>query len=229
MVDENNSNILPLIPLRDIVVFPNMVAPLFVGRDKSVKALETAMNSNKEVILVTQRDSAHDDPEYKDVYEIGTLGKILQLLRLPDGTVKVLIEGGKRVAIKEFYGDELYLQASYELITENNKIDSLEEKALLRTASEQFEEYTKLNKKITADVVNTISDIKEISKMSDTIASHLNISLSEKQELLEQLTVSIRIEKVLEFIENDLSVIKVEKKIRSRVKRSMEKTQKNII
>ena len=226
MVDENNSNILPLIPLRDIVVFPNMVAPLFVGRDKSVKALETAMNSNKEVILVTQRDSAHDDPEYKDVYEIGTLGKILQLLRLPDGTVKVLIEGGKRVAIKEFYGDELYLQASYELITENNKIDSLEEKALLRTASEQFEEYTKLNKKITADVVNTISDIKEISKMSDTIASHLNISLSEKQELLEQLNVSIRIEKVLEFIENDLSVIKVEKKIRSRVKRSMEKTQK---
>ena len=126
MVDENNSNILPLIPLRDIVVFPSMVAPLFVGRDKSVKALETAMNSNKEVILVTQRDPAHDDPEYKDVYEIGTLGKILQLLRLPDGTVKVLIEGGKRVAIKDFFGKENYLQANYELITEINKIDSLE-------------------------------------------------------------------------------------------------------
>ncbi|MFP6779020.1 MAG: endopeptidase La [Alphaproteobacteria bacterium] len=226
MSEENNSNILPLIPLRDIVVFPSMIAPLFVGRDKSVKALENAMNVNKKVILVTQRDSILDDPEYKDVYDVGTLGKILQLLRLPDGTVKVLIEGGKRVKVKNFFGNEAYLQGSFEVITENIKIDSLEEKALLRTASEKFEEYTKLNKKITTDIVNTISEIKEISKMADSIASNLNISLSEKQDLLEQLTASIRMEKVLEFIENDLSVIKVEKKIRSRVKRSMEKTQK---
>ena len=226
MSEENNSNILPLIPLRDIVVFPGMIAPLFVGRDKSVKALENAMNVNKKVILVTQRDSILDNPEYKDVYDVGTLGKILQLLRLPDGTVKVLIEGGKRVKVKNFFGNEAYLQGSFEVITENIKIDSLEEKALLRTASEKFEEYTKLNKKITTDVVNTISEIKEISKMADSISSHLNISLSEKQDLLEQLTASIRLEKVLEFIENDLSVIKVEKKIRSRVKRSMEKTQK---
>jgi ATP-dependent Lon protease len=226
MVEENNSYILPLIPLRDIVVFPGMVAPLFVGRDKSVKALENAMNSNKEVILVTQRDSSLDNPEYKDIYEMGALGKILQLLRLPDGTVKVLIEGGKRVSIKEFLNNKEYLEANYELIQDNNEIDNIEEKALLRTASEQFEAYTKLNKKISADVVTSIAEINNIAKMSDIIAPHLNISLSEKQELLEQLVASIRMEKVLEYIENDLSVIKVEKKIRTRVKRSMEKTQK---
>ena len=226
MIKENSSKILPLIPLRDIVVFPNMVAPLFVGRDKSVKALEDAMNNDKEIILVTQRDSAIDDPEYKDIYEVGTLGKILQLLRLPDGTVKVLIEGGNRVHIKNFLFNERFLEANYISIIENKEIDVIEEKALLRTASEQFEAYTKLNKKITSDVVTSIAEINNISKMSDVIASHLNISLSEKQDLLEQLTASIRMEKVLEFIENDLSVIKVEKKIRTRVKRSMEKTQK---
>ena len=226
MIDENSSKILPLIPLRDIVVFPNMVAPLFVGRDKSVKALEDAMNNEKEIILVTQRDSVIDDPEYKDIYEVGTLGKILQLLRLPDGTVKVLIEGGKRVHIKDFLFNEKFLEANYSTVIENKEIDGVEEKALLRTASEQFEAYTKLNKKITSDVVTSIAEINNISKMSDVIASHLNISLSDKQNLLEQLTASIRMEKVLEFIENDLSVIKVEKKIRSRVKRSMEKTQK---
>jgi len=226
MIEENSSKILPLIPLRDIVVFPNMVAPLFVGRDKSVKALEDAMNNDKEIILVTQRDSVIDDPEYKDIYEVGTLGKILQLLRLPDGTVKVLIEGGKRVHIKDFLFNEKFLEANYITIIENKEIDGIEEKALLRTASEQFEAYTKLNKKITSDVVTSIAEINNISKMSDVIASHLNISLSEKQDLLEQLTASIRMEKVLEFIENDLSVIKVEKKIRTRVKRSMEKTQK---
>tara|TARA_B100000700_G_scaffold328180_1_gene445131 strand:+ start:15 stop:2423 length:2409 start_codon:yes stop_codon:yes gene_type:complete len=226
MVEETNPNILPLIPLRDIVVFPGMVAPLFVGRDKSVKALENAMNTNKEVVLVTQRDSVIDDPEFKDIYSIGSLGKILQLLRLPDGTVKVLIEGGRRVNIKSFLKHEEYLIADFTIVKEDNDIDSIEEKALLRTASEQFEAYTKLNKKITSDVVTTISEIKNISNMSDVIASHLNISLSEKQDLLEQMTASIRIEKVLEYIENDLSVIKVEKKIRTRVKRSMEKTQK---
>ena len=226
MIEENSSKILPLIPLRDIVVFPNMVAPLFVGRDKSVKALEDAMNNDKEIILVTQRDSAIDDPEYKDIYEVGTLGKILQLLRLPDGTVKVLIEGGNRVHIKDFLFNEKFLEANYITIIENKEIDAIEEKALLRTASEQFEAYTKLNKKITSDVVTSTAEINNISKMSDVIASHLNISLSEKQDLLEQLTASIRMEKVLEFIENDLSVIKVEKKIRTRVKRSMEKTQK---
>jgi len=226
MDNKYNSRTLPLIPLRDIVVFPNMVAPLFVGRDKSVKALETAMNSDKQVLLVTQKDSALDDPQYEDLYDIGSLGKVLQLLRLPDGTVKVLIEGGKRVSIQDYNIIDDYIQSNYIILVEDENIDPIEEKALLRTALEQFEAYTKLNKKISSDVVGSLSGINNISKMADIISPHLNITLNDKQILLEQLTSSLRIEKVLEYIENDLSVIKVEKKIRTRVKRSMEKTQK---
>jgi len=203
-----------------------MIAPLFVGREKSVKALETAMNENKKIILVTQKNSSLDDPEYKDLYNVGTLGKILQLLRLPDGTVKVLIEGEQRVSIKDFKINDEYIQANYTAILDKVKIDPIEEKALLRTAVEQFEAYTKLNKKISTDTLNALADITNISKMADIISSHLNITLFEKQTLLEQLSSVIRIEKVMEFIENDLSVIKVEKKIRTRVKSSMEKTQK---
>ena len=226
MDSQNNTNTLPLIPLRDIVVFPNMVAPLFVGRDKSVKALETAMSTNKEIILVTQKNSSLDDPQAEDIYDVGTLGKILQLLRLPDGTVKVLIEGGQRVAINNFKTNDQFIEANYTILLDAEVIDHIEEKALLRTALNQFDAYIKLNKKISADVLSALADLKNISKMSDMISSHLNITLHEKQTLLEELSPSERIEKVLEFIENDLSVIKVEKKIRTRVKRSMEKTQK---
>ena len=217
MDNQNNNSVLPLIPLRDIVVFPNMVAPLFVGRDKSVKALENAMNKDKNIILVTQKTSSIDEPQSDDIYEIGTLGKILQLLRLPDGTVKVLIEGGQRVSIKNFKINDEYIEASYKVLSDEEEIDSIEEKALIRTSIEQFEAYIKLNKKISSDVLSTLNEIKNVSKMSDTISSHLNITLPEKQSLLEQLSPSQRIEKVLEFIENDLSVIKVEKKIRTRV------------
>ena len=226
MDNQDDMNLLPLIPLRDIVVFPSMIAPLFVGREKSVKALETAMNENKKIILVTQKNSSLDDPESKDLYNVGTLGKILQLLRLPDGTVKVLIEGEQRVSIKNFKIKDEYIQANYTVILDKVVIDPIEEKALLRTALEQFEAYIKLNKKISTDALNTLIDINNISKMSDIISAHLNITLFEKQTLLEQLSSAIRIEKVLGFIENDLSVIKAEKKIRTRVKHSMEKTQK---
>ncbi len=226
MDNQDDMNLLPLIPLRDIVVFPSMIAPLFVGREKSVKALETAMNENKKIILVTQKNSSLDDPESKDLYNVGTLGKILQLLRLPDSTVKVLIEGEQRVSIKNFKIKDEYIQANYTAILDKVVIDPIEEKALLRTAVEQFEAYTKLNKKIPTDALNTLIDINNISKMSDIISAHLNITLFEKQTLLEQLSSAIRIEKVLGFIENDLSVIKAEKKIRTRVKHSMEKTQK---
>ena len=226
MDNQDDMNLLPLIPLRDIVVFPSMIAPLFVGREKSVKALETAMNENKKIILVTQKNSSLDDPESKDLYNVGTLGKILQLLRLPDGTVKVLIEGEQRVSIKNFKIKDEYIQANYTAILDKVVIDPIEEKALLRTAVEQFEAYIKLNKKISTDALNTLIDINNISKMSDIISAHLNITLFEKQTLLEQLSSAIRIEKVLGFIENDLSVIKAEKKIRTRVKHSMEKTQK---
>ncbi len=226
MDNQDDMNLLPLIPLRDIVVFPSMIAPLFVGREKSVKALETAMNENKKIILVTQKNSSLDEPESKDLYNVGTLGKILQLLRLPDSTVKVLIEGEQRVSIKNFKIKDEYIQANYTAILDKVVIDPIEEKALLRTAVEQFEAYTKLNKKISTDTLNTLIDINNISKMSDIISAHLNITLFEKQTLLEQLSSAIRIEKVLGFIENDLSVIKAEKKIRTRVKHSMEKTQK---
>jgi len=183
MDNQNNNSVLPLIPLRDIVVFPNMVAPLFVGRDKSVKALETAMNKDKNIILVTQKTSSIDEPQSDDIYEIGTLGKILQLLRLPDGTVKVLIEGGQRVSIKNFKINDEYIEASYKVLSDEEEIDSIEEKALIRTSIEQFEAYIKLNKKISSDVLSTLNDIKNVSKMSDTISSHLNITLPEKQSL----------------------------------------------
>ncbi len=222
----DNKNALPLIPLRDIVVFPGMVAPLFVGRDKSVKALEAAMSSDKSVLLVTQLEADFDDPTFDDINKLGTKGKILQLLRMPDGTVKVLIEGGERVTINSFELQDGYIKTHYKLVEENNRINEIEEKALLKTAIEQFESYAKINKKIATEVVNSLSEIDNVSKMADTIATHLNIDLSDKQKLLELLEAKIRLEKVLEYIENDLSVIKVEKKIRSRVKQSMEKTQK---
>ena len=200
MIEENSSKILPLIPLRDIVVFPNMVAPLFVGRNKSVKALEDAMNNDKEIILVTQRDSAIDDPKYKDIYEVGTLGKILQLLRLPDGTVKVLIEGGKRVHIKDFLFNEKFLEANYVTIIENKEIDVIEEKALLRTASEQFEAYTKLNKKITSDVVTSIAEslwVTKIISLSLFIASSraltdLSLPTNKGATILGNTTISLK-------------------------------------
>ena len=225
-MDNEFNKELPLIPLRDIVVFPGMVAPLFVGRKKSVKALEESMSSDKSVLLVTQLEADSDDPSFDDINKIGTKGKILQLLRLPDGTVKVLIEGGERISLTSFKVEDDYIKSYYKKLEEDQNINEIEEKALLRTAVEQFESYAKINKKISAEVVNSLSDIKNVSQMADTIATHLNINLDDKQKLLELVVSKLRLEKVLEYIENDLSVIKVEKKIRSRVKQSMEKTQK---
>ncbi len=226
MDNESVSMPLPLIPLRDIVVFPGMVAPLFVGREKSVKALETSMTNDKQILLVTQLEVDSDDPGLDDLNKIGTRGKILQLLRLPDGTVKVLIEGGERISIKDFNANKGYILSSYEVLKEDKIVESIEKKALLKTAKEQFESFAKVNKKISSEVINSISAIDNISQMADIIASHLNIDLGDKQKLLELNSAKIRLEKVLEYIENDLSVLKVEKKIRSRVKQSMEKTQK---
>jgi len=226
MDNESIGTPLPLIPLRDIVVFPGMVAPLFVGREKSVKALEISMANNKKVLLVTQLEIDSDDPGFDDLNKIGTRGKILQLLRLPDGTVKVLIEGGERISIKDFNTVEGYILSSYEILKEDKIVESIEKKALLKTAKEQFEAFTKVNKKISSEVINSVLEIDNISQMADTIATHLNIDLVDKQKLLELDSAKLRLEKVLEYIENDLSVLKVEKKIRSRVKQSMEKTQK---
>ncbi len=225
-MDNESNKVLPLIPLRDIVVFPGMVAPLFVGREKSVKALEESMSSDKSILLVTQLEADSDDPSFDDINKIGTKGKVLQLLRLPDGTVKVLIEGGERISLTSFNVEGGYIKSHYKKLEEDQNVDEIEEKALLRTAAEQFESYSKINKKISSDIVNSIHDIKNISQMADNIATHLNINLNDKQKLLELIVSKLRLEKVLEYIENDLSVIKVEKKIRGRVKQSMEKTQK---
>ena len=216
MDNESVSMPLPLIPLRDIVVFPGMVAPLFVGREKSVKALETSMTNDKQILLVTQLEVDSDDPGLDDLNKIGTRGKILQLLRLPDGTVKVLIEGGERISIKDFNANKGYILSSYEVLKEDKIVESIEKKALLKTAKEQFESFAKVNKKISSEVINSISAIDNISQMADIIASHLNIDLGDKQKLLELNSAKIRLEKVLEYIENDLSVLNSEQILNQR-------------
>merc|ERR1712093_468096 len=219
---------LPLLPLRDIVVFPDMIVPLFVGREKSVKAIEEAMKSDAEenqVLLVTQKDALIDNPKESDLYSVGILGNILQMLKLPDGTVKVLVEGKSRIKISKFATTEHYLKASYTKFPEKVKKDD-ECKALTRAISEQFEGYIKVNKKISKDVLSSVVQSDDPSKVSNTVAAHLNIKISDKQELLEIENLDIRLEKILELLESELDVLKVEKKIRSRVKRQMEKTQR---
>ncbi|PPR30797.1 MAG: Lon protease [Alphaproteobacteria bacterium MarineAlpha9_Bin2] len=218
--------VLPLIPLRDIVVYPSMVAPLFVGRNKSVSALELAMNGNKRVVLLTQKKPEDDDPEFKDLYNIGTVGTILQLLKLPDGTVKALVEGIKRVKVDKIIEEAGHYKAFAEELPDSDKDDKIELTALLRSVSEQFNTYVKLNKKISTDIISSINEIEEASKLADTISSHLNIKVADKQKLLEEVSVATRLEKILGIIESELDVMKVEKKIRSRVKNQMEKTQK---
>ena len=219
---------LPLLPLRDIVVFPDMIVPLFVGREKSVKAIEEVMKhdaSDKQVLLVTQKEAITDNPQEKDLYNIGILGNILQMLKLPDGTVKVLVEGKARVKISKFTALEHYIKASYNLFPDKIKREE-ECKALTRAISEQFEGYIKVNKKISKDVLSSVVQSEDPAKVSNTVAAHLNIKISDKQMLLETEATDSRLEKILELLESELDVLKVEKKIRSRVKRQMEKTQR---
>ena len=221
-------NNLPLLPLRDIVIFPDMIVPLFVGREKSVKAIEEVMKSDSEdklVLLVSQKESATDDPKDKDLYKVGILGNVLQMLKLPDGTVKVLVEGKKRVNISKFFFNSDFYRAEYNNYPE--KINKIEEcKAITRAISEQFEGYIKVNKKISKEVLASVAQIDEPVKLSNTVAAHLNIKLSDKQDLLEVEVLDDRLIKILELLESELDVLKVEKKIRSRVKRQMEKTQR---
>ena len=219
---------LPLLPLRDIVVFPDMIVPLFVGREKSVKAVEEVMKhdtTEKQVLLVTQKDAITDNPKETDLHNVGILGNILQMLKLPDGTVKVLVEGKERVKITKFITLEHYLKASYTKFPDKIKKND-ECKALTRAISEQFEGYIKVNKKISKDVLTSVIQSDDPSKVSNTVAAHLNIKISDKQILLETDTTDNRLEKILELLESELDVLKVEKKIRSRVKRQMEKTQR---
>ncbi|MEE4211247.1 MAG: endopeptidase La [Parvularcula sp.] len=215
----------PVLPLRDIVVFPHMVVPLFVGREKSVRALETVMESDREILLVAQKDAGNDNPSKDEIYGIGVVAKVLQLLKLPDGTVKVLVEGGQRAAITEYTGEDEYFEATAELIDETEG-DAAEVEALARSVNAQFESYVKLNKRVSPEVIVSIGQIDDASKLSDTVASHLNLKIAEKQQLLEIADISKRLEAVYGFMEGEMSVLQVEKKIRGRVKRQMEKTQR---
>jgi ATP-dependent Lon protease len=214
-----------VLPLRDIVVFPHMIVPLFVGREKSIRALEEVMGSDKQILLATQKNAADDDPQADGIYEIGTVASVLQLLKRPDGTVKVLVEGSARARITSFTDREDHHEAAAELMAETED-EEVEIEALARSVVSDFENYVKLNKKISPEVVGAASQIEDYSKLADTIASHLAIKIPEKQEMLATLSVRERLEKAMGFMEAEISVLQVEKRIRSRVKRQMEKTQR---
>ncbi|MEM5517620.1 endopeptidase La [Henriciella sp. AS95] len=216
---------LPVLPLRDIVVFPDMVAPLFVGRDKSVRALEMVDEGENEIMLVAQKDPSTDDPTADDVHELGTVATILQLLKLPDGTVKVLVEGSKRARIVEFNDRDSYFDAEVELV-EPEAGDTGEVQALARAVIDQFENYAKLNRKIPPESVATVSQITDAGKLADAVASQLQVKLTDKQELLEVSNARERLEKVFALMEGEMGMMQMERKIKNRVKRQMEKTQR---
>ena len=215
----------PVLPLRDIVVFPSMIVPLFVGREKSVNALENVMQNDKKILLVAQKDAGDDDPAIEDIFDVGVVASILQLLKLPDGTVKVLVEGEGRAKINTYTQTEDYFEAEAEFIDEP-ETDESELEALARSIVSHFESYVKLNKRVPPEVIVSINQIDDYSKLADTVASHLNIKIAEKQELLEIAPVAERLERVYALMEGEMSVLQVEKKIRNRVKRQMEKTQR---
>jgi ATP-dependent Lon protease len=216
---------LPLLPLRDIVVFPHMVVPLFVGRQKSIEALESAMNGSRELLLCAQREAAQDEPNERDIYEVGTLGTIIQLLRLPDGTVKVLVEGKSRARILGFVSDDPFFSCEYEPLPDDAK-RTVEGQALVRTVHTTFEGYIKLNKKVPPETLNTVVAVTEPGRLADTIVAHLNLKLEERQELLETLAPAKRLEDVYGRMQAEIEVLEVERKIRGRVKKQMERSQK---
>ena len=216
---------IPLLPLRDVVVYPHMVIPLFVGREKSIAALETAMADDKQIMLVAQRNASDDDPGADDIYRVGTVSTILQLLKLPDGTVKVLVEGGQRAhVVKAEFGDQGGIADVREL--EEGLPDEGEQEALSRSLQSQFEDYVKLSKKVAPEVTGSVSSIDEVSRLADTIAAHLQLKLEEKQDVLEMVDVRERVEHLIALMESDIDVLKVEKRIRGRVKKQMEKSQR---
>ncbi|WP_028024905.1 endopeptidase La [Enterovibrio calviensis] len=215
---------IPVLPLRDVVVYPHMVIPLFVGRDKSIRCLEAAMDNDKQILLVAQKDAATDDPSIADLYEVGTVASILQLLKLPDGTVKVLVEGLQRAEIKKFREDDFFIaDAQY---TETPEMDEREQEVLVRTAISQFEGFIKLNKKIPPEVLTSLNGIEEAARLADTIAAHMPLKLHDKQQVLEIVDIAERLEFLMTMMESEIDLLQVEKRIRSRVKKQMEKSQR---
>ena len=216
----------PVLPLRDIVVFPHMIVPLFVGREKSVRALEEVMSDDKQIMLISQRDAGLENPTPDDLYKTGTLGTVLQLLKLPDGAIKVLVEGGTRAEIVHLEENEDYLEADVIFPDEDFGENDSETEALSRTTLQQFEDYIKLNKKIPSEVMVSLSQVEDPSKLADTIASHLVVNIEEKQQLLELNSVPERLERIYGMMNSEIGVMQVEKRIRNRVKRQMEKSQR---
>lgn len=221
-----NTKVLPLLPLRDMVVFPYMVVPLFVGRDKSIRSLEESINKRLDIVLVAQKDSQVNSPTPNDIFEIGTIGNVIQLLRLPDGTVKVLIEGIKRVKINRFLPSEDHFLVEAEEIEDIDDTDQSQIEALVRAVKGQFERYVRLNKKIPPEMLMTISGINDASRLSDTISAHLSLKLEDKQKLLGVMSVPKRLEELLALMQAEMEILQLEKRIKSRVKQQMEKNQK---
>jgi ATP-dependent Lon protease len=222
---DNSGHLAPVLPLRDIVVFPHMIVPLFVGREKSVRALEEVMSDEKQILLLTQKNKDDDDPSSDALHRIGTLATVLQLLKLPDQTVRVLVEGKGRARVTGFVPRSDFFQATIEKIPDSVS-DAKETEALIRTVKTNFEQYIKLNKKVPAETLASVAQIEDAAKLADTVASHLSVKIADRQALLETLDTVERLEKVLSLIESEIGVLQVERKIRSRVKRQMEKTQR---
>ncbi len=215
----------PVLPLRDIVVFPHMIVPLFVGREKSIKALEEVMRTNSFILLATQKNASDDDPATDAIFEIGTLASVLQLLKLPDGTVKVLVEGVQRGKVRKYTDRSEYFEAEADVL-DDTESEKVEVEAMARSVVSEFESYVKLNKKVSPEVVGVVQQIEDYAKLADTVASHLAVKITDKQTILEIRSVAQRLEKVLGLMESEISVLQVEKRIRTRVKRQMEKTQR---
>ena len=224
-VEPGSTGTYAVLPLRDIVVFPHMIVPLFVGREKSIRALEEVVKGDRHILLATQIDATDDDPATDAIYKVGTLASVLQLLKLPDGTVKVLVEGQSRAQVKTYTRTDEYYEAEAEALPDTLG-DQIEAEALARSVVSEFENYVKLNKKVSPEVVSAVTQLEEPAKLADTIASHLAIKIADKQAILEIPTVAGRLEKVLGLMESEISVLQVEKRIRTRVKRQMEKTQR---
>lgn len=220
-----NKETYPILPLCDIVVYPKMIVPLFVGREKSIKALQQAIDNDQNIVLATQKEAAVEDPKPEDIFKVGTLGTVVQLVRLPDGTVKVLVEGLERVKIDDFIMADGFMQVDVEILAEDN-VHDVETEALSRAVLSQFEEYVKLSKKVPPEVLVSVSQIEDYNKLADTIASHLSLKINEKQALLEGKTLKDRFNKILEFMDAEITLLEVENKIKSRVKKQMEKSQK---
>jgi len=217
---------LPVLPLRDVVVFPHMVIPLFVGRDKSIRALDQAMESDKRILLVAQKSAETDDPAAEDLYEIGTLAQVLQLLKLPDGTIKVLVEGVSRVAVSEVIERDGALSGQAVIVEPNLDREEREIEAIARSLMGLFEQYVKTNRKLPPELMQTLAGIDEPGRLADTVAAHLGVRIGDKQKLLETHAIGARLEQLVGLVDGEIDVQQLEKRIRGRVKSQMEKSQR---